>query len=751
MKDLDRGAVLVGLAGWSAVALLLGLVLLGWPSRMALLGWLGVVLGSGLAMLAWWWVLGRLLAWPGAWSSAGASRLAAWTFAPLAAGWLVALIALNSPEFHHNLIHSTTIQRRFIFLLVAPTLLAQVYVLLRAYSGGGPDTGAVASDQLSVVRRATGHRLRATGGQWAWWPVVAVGLLGLGPVVPHLAPGYLWTPDAPFHLVNTLDLRDGWLAGDPLPWWSAKAFLGFGLPTLAYYPPLTYALAAATTFLPGVDAAAGLQLTLALAGIAAAIGTYGFVNAALRSPAAGVVAAIVYVYAPYRYITIYQRAALPEHVALAALPWLLWAVHGLVSRPSGARLVATVVAAATILATHNISALFALPLAGVYGVGLALTMAMTGQSAQSSPYGSIRWGRLAGHSLRRLLPLAGGLALGLALGSAVWLPALADRGAATTHVALAVDYRTQFVALRDALNGNFTYKFYLGYRPAAWQVILLAGALVWLVTGPRSRGAVALWLLLALVALGLLLDVSAPLWPHIPLLPFVQLPWRLLGPFSLLVACAAGTWAAHFRPPAAWLLVVVLASVTIGSTWELWRWGWGTQRDPTPLVENRSEIPPFAEYNPVTLGRWVPRFRPPLGHPYHEDLWGGLPLRVARGEAQIAIRSDRPRDIRADVSATTDTVLWAHRLLYAGWRATIDGHPVAVRALDEWGIIVFDVPAGTHELRVFLEPTPARQLGRWLSLAALLTCGVVLVTARSAQSGARASVMWRRRPPGRQL
>ena len=696
-------------------------------------------------MLAWWWVLGTLLTrlstgalrnpathtcsspldCRGAsrqWSPAGASRLAAWTFAPLAAGWLVALIALSSPDFHHTLIHSTTIQRRFIFLLAAPTLLAQVYVLLRAHSGGGLGAGA----WWSV----------APVGRWAWWPVVVVGLLGLGPVIPHLAPGYLWTPDAPFHLVNTLDLRDGWLAGDLLPWWSAKAFLGFGLPTLAYYPPLTYALAAAMTFLPGVDAAAGLQLTLSLAGVAAAIGTYGFVNAALRTPAAGVLAAIVYVYAPYRYITIYQRAALPEHVALAALPWLLWGVHGLVSRPTGARLVATAVAAATILATHNISALFALPLAGAYGVGLALT----------------------GRSPRRLLPLAGGLALGLALGSAVWLPALADRGAATTHVALAVDYQTQFVALRDALNGNFTYKFYLGFRPSAWQVLLLAGALAWIVAGPRSRGAVALWLLFALAALGLLLDISAPLWPHIPLLPFVQLPWRLLGPFSLLVACATGTWAAHFRPPVVWLLVAVLAAVTIGSTWELWRWGWGTQRDPAPMVERRSEIPPFAEYNPISLQRWVPRFRPPPGHPYHEGLWSGLPLRVARGEARIVVHADRPRDIRADVSATTDAVLWAHRLLYAGWRVTVDGHPVAVRALDEWGIIEFDVPAGTHGLRVFLEPTPARQLGRWLSLAALLTCGGVLAVARFARSDARTSVMWRirdrhwlRRPQSRQL
>lgn len=166
--------MLVGLASWSAVALLLGLGLLGWPSRAALVGWLGIVLGAGLAMLAWWWVLGRLLArlsrapesaattlktvgmggMRRQWSSAGARRLAAWTFAPLAAGWLVALIALTSPELHHNLIHSTTIQRRFIFLLAAPTLLAQVFVLLRAYSGGSTGNGV------------------AAGSRWDWWPVV---------------------------------------------------------------------------------------------------------------------------------------------------------------------------------------------------------------------------------------------------------------------------------------------------------------------------------------------------------------------------------------------------------------------------------------------------------------------------------------------------------------------------------------------------------------------------------------------------
>ena len=94
MKDLDRGAVLVGLASWSAVALLLGLGLLGWPSRAALLGWLGIALGSGLAMLAWWWVLGYALGTPEPGARIGTHHLAvpwiAWSKPAVVVRWRVA-------------------------------------------------------------------------------------------------------------------------------------------------------------------------------------------------------------------------------------------------------------------------------------------------------------------------------------------------------------------------------------------------------------------------------------------------------------------------------------------------------------------------------------------------------------------------------------------------------------------------------------------------------------------------------------
>ena len=48
----------------------------------------------------------------------------------------------------------------------------------------------------------------------------------------------------------------------------------------------------------------------------------------------------------------------------------------------------------------------------------------------------------------------------------------------------------------------------------------------------------------ALILIGLQLRVSTPLWESLLWLPFVQFPWRLMGPLALVTAVAAGIAAA---------------------------------------------------------------------------------------------------------------------------------------------------------------------------------------------------------------
>ena len=72
-----------------------------------------------------------------------------------------------------------------------------------------------------------------------------------------------------------------------------------------------------------------------------------------------------------------------------------------------------------------------------------------------------------------------------------------------------------------------------------------------------------------------------------------------------------------------------------------------------------------------------------------------------------------------------DTTFTMEVLIYyfPGWQATIDGTPVDVAPSDPHGFITFPVPAGDHEISLFLGSTPARKAG--LILLALALVGLV--------------------------
>lgn len=62
---------------------------------------------------------------------------------------------------------------------------------------------------------------------------------------------------------------------------------------------------------------------------------------------------------------------------------------------------------------------------------------------------------------------------------------------------------------------------------------------------------------------------------------------------------------------------------------------------------------------------------------------------------------------------------------WLGWAATVDGRPVPVAPTTDLGLISVSLPAGDYTLRVNLGPTPARDLGAWISALAGMACAAV--------------------------
>jgi len=102
---------------------------------------------------------------------------------------------------------------------------------------------------------------------------------------------------------------------------------------------------------------------------------------------------------------------------------------------------------------------------------------------------------------------------------------------------------------------------------------------------------------------------------------------------------------------------------------------------------------------------------------------------LVSGVQAVTIRHTTVLD-EVQVTAPEDTTLVFATPDYPGWRATVDGRPVATRVVGDLGFIGVPVPAGDHTVLLYFEDTLPRRLGGWITAATAVLCLVVMVRAR---------------------
>lgn len=100
------------------------------------------------------------------------------------------------------------------------------------------------------------------------------------------------------------------------------------------------------------------------------------------------------------------------------------------------------------------------------------------------------------------------------------------------------------------------------------------------------------------------------------------------------------------------------------------------------------------------------------------------------GAAADAIRlvEDAPERLVLAVHATSPALAVVSDAYYPGWRATVDGAPVAIRHAD-WAFRAVPVPAGDHRIEMRYAPTSVRA-GTLVSAVALLAAVLLLLPGR---------------------
>ena len=509
------------------------------------------------------------------------------------------------------------------------------------------------------------------------------------------------------HAVSAFEYARAIEQGVPWPRWLPDLCGGYGAPNPLYYSPLAHQLTGRLVT-AGLSVPDALKAAAALAMLLSFLGMYVWARRSWGR-AAGLLAATLYLFAPYHLLDLYLRFSYPELLGLAVAPWLCRLAQRAVEEERGERLVAALLGALAV--AHNLSAL----LVGGFLVGYLGCLALEPE-------------RRAG--VRRVvaaLPLAAGLA------AFFWMPALLDswRVRISYEPSVHFTWMGHLLSLQRLLEGEWPGKrehlpLYPGRLHLALGAAGVLAACALARRGTRDARSWAAFGALSIATLGLMMPFAAPLWAATPL-KVVQFPWRFLGPVALGMAwvAPAALWPlrAHSGLHAAACatgMLVVMANGFPRCRPEAWR----------PLALNAHMLRTSwqtadldAQFVPITALYPVAYDRPLLelldGH--------GIGKVVEAG----------PERYRARLNNADPVLLDVRLMCFDGWTAEVDGQPVPLELEEAFGGMRVRVPAGSHELVLRFGTTPLRTAAAGVSAATL-----VLMLVPAGLAG------WRRWPAG---
>jgi hypothetical protein len=544
--------------------------------------------------------------------------------------------------------------------------------------------------------------------------------------------------DALEYLPRAVEFYEGLRSGQILPRWAPDLSGGFGQPFFSFNPPIFYYAASAFRAL-GASFVAAQNLAIFALLLLAGLGMY-LLAGAVYGRRGGLVSAVAYLLAPYLLTVLYVRHALADFSAFAFIPLALWGIYRFATaapdpvehappsrrRPSRSAIYLVVASCATglLMLSSNPVSLVGVPALAAFAGWLALAGCVRGQG---------RFWPVLGRSL------AGPL-LGLGLSAFFWMPALLERD--WIQVSRLLDgylhYANHFVYPFQYLLSPWGYGLSLpgpvdgmSFALGPAHLLLGAGALALLPGLWRRPGwsgvLLAFFLFLSVSAAFMASTASAALWARLPLLQYLEFPWRFLSLVAVATAFLCGAPLLFLerrgnRLLAGGLMVLLIAGLMVLGLPRARpeRFLEATDADHTPgrIAAWNVPVTTAREYEPV----WV----------QERPTWSaGERLSFVEGQGLATAHAVAPVAYNYHVEVVDTARLRVNTFYFPGWTVYVDGQERSVVYDNRHGVMEFKLEAGDHWVQVRFEDTALR---RWSTVLSLLAAGLLLVGALRATS-----------------
>ena len=523
-------------------------------------------------------------------------------------------------------------------------------------------------------------------------------LLSLLPLVALLKPGLPVTHDGQDHVARIANFYLSLKEGNLVPRWAANLNWGYGHPILMFLYPLPSYIASLFHFI-GLNLVDSTKLVFGLAFIASAVTMYIWMNTAFGSTAA-LLGALLYAFAPYRFVDLYVRGDLGEHVAFVFPPLVFYFLYTIAhqikkNRNQIGNGIGLTFSFAALIMAHNAIAVMFLPIILLYMVYLFFTETEN------------RWLAI-GYS-------ASFLALGFGLAAFFWIPAYFEGKYTLRDIVTAGEALKRFVPWQWFFYSPWNYgggdqlTKSLGFPQ--WFGIIVSLILLIQVKDRKIRILLVGTLILLLASLFIMTSWSAFFWKTITFLQKFQFPWRFLAVSLFCAAVLGGVGISNmFRAPKNLRMGVCVVCVIwiLGATIPMWHPRAYQVIDQTFYSGIYPSTTDTGESSPI----WSVRF---MEHgPIHN-------LEVVDGVADITVIRRNTTDHEYFVVAHKPTLMMENTVYFPGWAISVDGTPAQIQYQNPnyRGLMMFDVPAGRHTIEVKFGATKLRQVADLISLLSL--------------------------------
>ncbi|KKQ07164.1 MAG: hypothetical protein US18_C0025G0006 [Parcubacteria group bacterium GW2011_GWB1_36_5] len=493
----------------------------------------------------------------------------------------------------------------------------------------------------------------------------------------------------------------------------------YGYPVLNFLYPLPFYLAEIPKIL-GFGFVDSIKIVFVISTVASAVAMFWALSQVFYKWAS-FTGAILYIFAPYRFVDLYVRGSLGEIVAFVFLPLIFGAIFK-IAKDQKIFLPVMAFLISFLILSHNVIAVIFLPFLLV--VSLIIIKKEKWQIISS-------------------------FVAGILIASFFWIPAVYDLKFVKLSEIKVSNVVDHLVGIRELTVPSWGY----GPRPIGLesfspQVGLIALAIVFSVlylrftkkTGEKLINFMLIiftssfflmtkyslsfwqyipgidiiqfpWRFLSLSSFFLMTKYSLSFWQYIPGIDIIQFPWRFLSLNIFIAAFLVAYVINHVKEQKLIAIIIVLAAII--STIVYTKPKTFVNRDDGFYSTNEDSTTVRDEYLPL----WVkekPKSR------------ANQKIEIISGDAQITSSEIKQTNYKAAITAQNDSTIQINTIYFPGWQVKIDGRKTSIDYQNQNGLITFQLPQGVHEVIIKYNKTPVHLASEIISLVAIIVTGSYL-------------------------